>query len=56
MNIVSVSKKMKINSNIEFIVEKLNTALRLKDEFAVSILTARLLNMGYRLEVQSEEK
>lgn len=54
MNIVTISKKMKKSDILTFIVDSLETAIRLKDEFAVQVLTTRLLGMGYRLEVENE--
>ena len=54
MSVVTVSKKMKQSKELNSIVEKLETAIKRKDEFAVSILTTRLIGMGYKLEVQGE--
>ena len=47
---ITVSKKLKRSDEFNYIVESLERAYKLKDEFSVQVLTARLINMGYKLE------
>lgn len=51
---ISIAKSLKRTELLLSLVKKLESAISLKDEFAVSILTTRLINMGYRLEVQND--